>query len=81
MKIKKTPQFLIGVPAGRIESMEASWAEDWINIYDNGGIGWAGGRMPTKEEKKDIKARIMKLKELMREREADLDRAWFLMGG
>ena len=71
--------FLIGVPAGSIEHMEASWAEDWINIWDNGGIGYRGQRFPTREEKQDIRARITKLRELLKKREEALDKAWNLM--
>ena len=77
----KIPRFIVGVPDGPIEHMEASWAKSWINIWDNGGIGFKGGRMPTKEEKKDIRARINKLQNLLRQRINDLDTAWRLMGG
>ena len=75
------PEFLVGVPDGPIERMEASWANDWINIYSNGGIGYQGRRMPTESEKMDIKARINKLQELLRKRLLDLDKAWWLMNG
>lgn len=75
----KEPKLLVSVPAGSIKHMEASWAGDWINIYDNGGIGYQGGRKPTKEEKKDIQARIIKLQSLLFKRISDLDEAFKLM--
>ena len=78
MKTTK-PQFLIGVPDGPIKHMDASWANEWINIYNNGGIGYQGSRMPTKAEKKDILKRISKLQDLLNERQQKLQDAWYLI--
>lgn len=79
MKTKTRPNFLIGVPDGSIEHMEASWAKSWINIFDNGGIGYQGYRLPTKAEKADIRKRISKLQDLLNERQQKLQEAWYLM--
>jgi len=79
MSVKKDAEYLVCVPDGPIEHMEASWAKDWINIWDNGGIGYRGGRKPTKAEKADIRKRIIKLKFLLSIRIAALDTAWNLM--
>ena len=49
--MKKSPEYLVCVPDGPIQHMEASWAKEWINIWDNGGIGYKGKRQPTKTEK------------------------------
>jgi hypothetical protein len=78
-KTDKKPEYLVCVPDGSIEHMEASWAKSWINIYDNGGIGYQGHRLPTEAEKADIRKRIVKLKELLKTREDALNVALELM--
>ena len=80
MKTKnKQPEFLIGLPDGPIDKMEMSWAKWWINIWDNGNVGYQGYRPPTAEEKEDIKKRITKYRELLEKKIKDLDTAWELM--
>jgi 50S ribosomal subunit-associated GTPase HflX len=80
MKAKsKKPEFLIGVPDGPIQYMEPSWAKEWINIYNNGGIGYQGQRKPTEAEKADIRKRIAKLQDLLNARQQKLQEAWYLM--
>jgi hypothetical protein len=75
----KNAEYLVCVPDGPVEHMEASWAKEWINIWDNGGIGYQGRRQPTRAEKKDIRKRIIKLKELIGKRVQALNTAWELM--
>lgn len=80
MKTKnKEPKLLISVPDGSIEGMESSWSQMWINIFDNGGIGYKGYRMPTESEKADIRKRIGKLQDLLNEKQKKLQEAWYLM--
>ena len=82
MKTKtQKPELIVSVPDGPIQYMEESWAEEWIHIYDNGGIGYKGCRKPTEEEKVDIMKRILKLQELLKERKEKLDKAFWLMKG
>ena len=79
MKTNKRPELLASVPDGPIEHMEWSWASSWINIYDNGGIGFMGYKFPTEKEKGDIRKRIIKTKELLKKREKALNIALALM--
>lgn len=74
MKIKnKEPEFLIGVPDGSIEYMQASQADEWINIWEDGTTGCYGHtRIPTDEERLDIEKRIIKLQELTNEKQRQL---------
>ena len=72
-------KFLISIPDGPVEHINMSWAESWINIWDNGGIGYEANRFPTKKEKRDIRERIAKYRELLKKKEKDLDAAWNLM--
>lgn len=78
MKSKKI-EFVIGIPDGPIQHMELSWAEWWINVWSNGGIGYHGCRMPTDEEKRDIRERLTKMKELLKKKETAIDKAMELM--
>jgi hypothetical protein len=77
--MRKKAEYLVCVPDGPLDHMEASWAKEWINIWDNGGIGYHGNRRPTIAEKNDIRKRIIKLKKLLQNRIAALDTAWELM--
>lgn len=78
MKTKKH-KYLVSVPDGSIPHMNDSWADNWINIFDNGGIGYQGCQLPTETEKKDIRKRIGKLQDLLNERQKKLQEAWYLM--
>ncbi len=75
----KALELVASVSADRIEFMRLSWAKQWINIYSNGNIGYQGGRKPTDNEKADIRKRIEKAKELLRQEEKQLNQALKLM--
>lgn len=73
------PEYLTCVPDGHIPTMCDSWAEEWISIYNNGGIGYKGQRMPTEAEKMDIRKRIAHVQMLLQIRIDKLEEAWLLM--
>jgi len=77
--MKKEAKLVVSVPDGPIQHIQYSWANDWINIWDNGGIGYKGKIQPTKADKADIRKRIIRLKWLLQSRIAALDTAWKLM--
>jgi len=76
----KTPELVASVSAEPIKFIQLSWAKEWINVWSNGGIGYQGKRIPTKAEKADIRKRIQKAKELMKQKEKAFNRALELIG-
>ena len=77
--MKKDVKYFVSIPDGPIEHMKDSWADNWINIWSDGSIGYCAGHRPTEAEKKDIKKLIIKLKELLNKRIESLNIAWILM--
>lgn len=75
----KHPELIFSVPDGPIEQMQLGWAQDWINIWSNGRIGYKGKTIPTKSDKADIIRRLRRVRELLREKEVALNQAWELI--
>jgi len=75
----KTPELVASISADLIDFMQLSWAKEWINVWSNGNIGYQGKRKPTKNEKADIRKRIKKAKELMKQKQKAFNRALELM--